>query len=142
MTTVDRGSRGQGLVEFALVLPLILLLLFAILDFGRAVYAYSTIGDAARTGSRVAIVDQNLNLIRTKAADQAVALGIAPTDVSVAYFASDLSGPCNPLELGCVVEVTVPYDFTAITPVISNIVGSIPLSSTTRFPVERIFVSP
>jgi len=142
VTTVDRGSRGQGLVEFALVLPLILLLLFAILDFGRAIYAYSTIGDAARTASRVAIVDQNLNLIQTKAADQAVALGIAPTDVSVAYLTSDLSGPCNPLELGCVAEVTVPYDFTAITPVISNIVGSIPLSSTTRFPVERIFVSP
>ena len=51
-------ERGQGLVEFALVFPVFILLLFGILDLGRAVYAYNTIGDAAREGARVAIVNQ------------------------------------------------------------------------------------
>ena len=53
-----RSQRGQGLVEFALVFPVFILLLFGILDLGRAVYAYNTIGDAAREGARVAIVNQ------------------------------------------------------------------------------------
>ena len=51
-------ARGQGLVEFALVFPVFILLLFGIFDLGRAVYAYNTIGDAAREGARVAIVNQ------------------------------------------------------------------------------------
>ena len=142
-TPNGRRERGQGLAEFALVLPLILLTIFAILDLGRAVYAYSTIGNAARTGSRVAIVDQNIGLIQTRASEQAVALGIAPADVIVTYLESDLSGPCSPsLRLGCVAEVTVPYDFTAVTPVISNIVGTLSMSSTTRFPIERVYSTP
>lgn len=136
-------SRGQGLTEFALVLPLILLLIFAILDLGRAVYAYSTIGNAARTGSRTAIVDQNQALVQIRSANQAVALGIAPADVVVVYEDPVTVGSaCSPVELGCVAVVTVPYTFTAVTPVISNIVGAIPMSSTTRMPVERLFVSP
>ena len=51
-------ERGQGLVEFALVFPVFILLLLGIFDLGRAVYAYNTIGDAAREGARVAIVNQ------------------------------------------------------------------------------------
>lgn len=134
---------GQGLVEFALVLPLILLLIFAILDLGRAVYAYSTIANAARAGSRTAIVDQNDSLIKARAADQAVALGIAPTDVIVAYQQADpLDGDCLPPELGCVAAVTVPYIYTAVTPIISTIVGDLSLSSTTRMPIERLYSSP
>ena len=53
---VDRWRRdGQALVEFALVVPVLILLLFGILDFGRAIYAYNTIADAARDGARVAV---------------------------------------------------------------------------------------
>jgi Flp pilus assembly protein TadG len=136
------SDRGQGLTEFAIVLPLILLSICAILDLGRAVYAYSTIGNAARAGSRVAIVDQNVSVVRSKAVEQAVALGISPSAVAVSYRTSDLAGPCSPVALGCVAEITVPYAFTAVTPIISTIVGPISLSSTTRFPVERIYASP
>jgi hypothetical protein len=86
---------------------------------------------------------QNLGLIQTRASEQAVALGIASADVVVAFQESDLTGPCSPsIKLGCVAEVTVPYDFTAITPVISNIIGPFTMSSTTRFPIERIYSTP
>jgi Flp pilus assembly protein TadG len=50
-------SRGQSLVEFALVLPVFMLLLFGLIDMGRYVYMNSTLSQAAREGARVAAVE-------------------------------------------------------------------------------------
>ena len=50
-------SRGQGLVEFALVIPIFLLLLFGLIDAGRLVYQSSVISQAAREGARLASVE-------------------------------------------------------------------------------------
>jgi Flp pilus assembly protein TadG len=49
-------DRGQNLVEFALLLPLLLLFILGIVEFGVAVFAYSTIANAAREGARVGVV--------------------------------------------------------------------------------------
>ena len=46
-----RKSRGQSLVEFALITPLLILILAVAADFGRAFTAYITIGSAAREGA-------------------------------------------------------------------------------------------
>ena len=54
-----RGSRGQALVEFSLVIPIFLLLLIALFDLGRGVFAYNTLTNAAREGARMAIVNQD-----------------------------------------------------------------------------------
>ena len=43
-----RLERGQALVEFALVIPIFLLMLVALFDLGRAVFAYNTLTNAAR----------------------------------------------------------------------------------------------
>jgi hypothetical protein len=51
--------RGQALVEFALVVPLLLLLTFALVDFARGIFIYSVISNAAREGARYAIVHGN-----------------------------------------------------------------------------------
>ena len=48
-----KRQRGQGLVEFALFVPLFLVLLFAMLDFGFALYTNLTIEYASREGARV-----------------------------------------------------------------------------------------
>ena len=61
------ASRGQGLVEFALVLPLVMFLIFGVLDFGRAVYTYNTVSQAARSAGRKALVDQNRTDVRNAA---------------------------------------------------------------------------
>ncbi len=53
----DAGSRGQALVEFALVLPLFLLIVFGTIDVGRFVYAHSTLSQAAREGARLGAVE-------------------------------------------------------------------------------------
>ena len=50
-------TRGQSLVEFALVLPVFLLLIFGIVDLGRFVYMNSTVSQAAREATRVASVE-------------------------------------------------------------------------------------
>lgn len=50
------SSRGQALVEFALVAPIFFLLLFSLIEFGRAVYYIQMLNNAAREGARYAIV--------------------------------------------------------------------------------------
>lgn len=141
-----RRSRpdGQSLVEFALVLPILLLIFMGILDFGRAVFAYNSLSNAAREGARVAIVDQTLDVDgvpkgATEAAGQAIGLGLDPSDpsdVQVSYLLPDLSGACTTRALGCVAEVTVNYEYTAITPIIGSFIGPIALSATTQLPIE------
>jgi Flp pilus assembly protein TadG len=51
-----RRSRGQSMVEFALVLPIFLLMLFGLIDMGRLVFASTTMSQAAREAARVASV--------------------------------------------------------------------------------------
>lgn len=50
------SRRGQTLVEFALILPVFIMLVVGILDFGRAVWATSALASAAREATRYAIV--------------------------------------------------------------------------------------
>ncbi len=46
------GSRGQSLVEFALILPMILVVMFMITEFGRALYQYNVLLQASRDADR------------------------------------------------------------------------------------------
>lgn len=141
--------RGQALVEFALILPILVLLLVGVLDFGRAIYAYNTVNNAARQGARLAIVDQTVTHIQERAASEATNLGIDPGDVMVDF--RDLSTPDDPgscdgavagddNNLGsivfCVAVVTVPYDYTAATPLIGNLVGTLTLEGESQFKVD------
>jgi hypothetical protein len=50
-----RGQRSQGLTEFAIIAPVLLILTFGIVDFGRAMYMYITLQQAANEGARVAV---------------------------------------------------------------------------------------
>ena len=52
-------QRSQALIEFALVSPVLLLLLFGIVDIGRAIFYYDTLNHAAREGARVAVRASN-----------------------------------------------------------------------------------
>lgn len=49
------GQRSQALTEFSLVSPVLLLLLFGIVDMGRGIFYYDTLNHAAREGARVAV---------------------------------------------------------------------------------------
>lgn len=54
-----RDERGQALVEFALVLPILLALIIGILDFGRALDYYNQVTQLAGQGARAAAVNRN-----------------------------------------------------------------------------------
>ena len=49
------SQRSQALIEFALVSPVLLLLLFGVIDLGRAIFYYDTLNHAAREGARAAV---------------------------------------------------------------------------------------
>lgn len=51
-----RGGRGQSLVEFAMVLPLLLILVFGIIDFSMGLRSYISLTNATREGARFAAV--------------------------------------------------------------------------------------
>jgi Flp pilus assembly protein TadG len=162
----DRGARGQALVEFALIIPVFILLLVGLFDLGRGVYAFNTISNASREAVRVGIVDQNCTNIINAATRHAVSLGIPASDVSVwiwdptaastgdfsAASATTHRGVCGStpgtsecpqsstaatIPTGCVVEVQVVYHYSAATPVIGKIVGTFDMSAKTREPTER-----
>jgi Flp pilus assembly protein TadG len=57
--TSRTSQRSQALIEFALISPVLLLLLFGIVDIGRAVFYYDTLNHAAREGARTAVRASN-----------------------------------------------------------------------------------
>lgn len=140
----NRGTpRGQTLVEFALIIPIFILLLMGVLDLGRAVYAYHTLNNAAREGARQATVDQYIVHIEERAAGHAVGLGASVDDVDVDFRAAGTPDAVNSCGsnvgkhdiVGCVAVVRVSHQFHAATPVIGTIVGVIEMAGESRFPV-------
>ena len=111
--------RGQTLVEFALVIPIFLLLAVVIFDLGRGVYYYSAVHNAAREGARYGVVHPDIAdypSIEAVAINYAIGLGLTAADVS--------AGPGTPENVGGVnnptIKVTVSYDFTPVTPFVDN----------------------
>jgi len=143
-----RKSTGQSLTEFALLLPVILLVLLGVFDFGRAIYAYSSIANAARMGGRTAIVNQTPSEIRARAVAQATGLGIDGTSTScppagasgvcVEFKNAALTANCSVPTgtLGCVAVITVKYTFDPLTPIIGRVLGPFAMSSTTKQAIE------
>ena len=139
--------RGQALVEFALVLPVIVLLIFGIVDVGRAVFTYNTLSEAARQASRTAIVNRSSGAAAGAAIDYAPTLGLTTSDVHVCYKISTSTQrdcnalgtqPCSTIVVGCLAIVDVSLPYTPLTPVISNILGTVNLSSTSIQPLEAV----
>ena len=154
-----RRSRGQSLVEFSLVFPIIVLLIVGFVEIGRAVFAYNTIANAARQAVRVATVNQLSAVtdcdetrpiedpyephwsIRGCAISAAGPLGINTSNVSVVYAPPpSTSLTCTPaLHVGCIASVTVTYNFSISTPFVNKLIGPFTMRQTSSMPVERVF---
>ena len=115
MTCNAPRDRGAAADEFALLLPLLLLLVFGIIDFGRALNAQITLTQAAREGARLASFGQPSATVASRT--QAAATGLNPVTVTVTT--------CTPNETGDA-KVKASYVFKFITPVaaISGMLGS------------------
>jgi Flp pilus assembly protein TadG len=132
------SSDGVALVEFALVVPVLILLLVGILDTGRAINAYVTISNASREGAHYAALNPTAapSAIRSSAvlphAQQLEAAGIS---VSVSYKSDVTSSACpvsapwtspapgSPAPTTFPVRVDVTYPWSAATFFIGQFFG-------------------
>ena len=141
-----RRQRGQGLTEFALVIPIFLLLVVALFDLGRAVFAYNTLTNAAREGARIAIVNQYTPSIVSRAKSQTQIVELDDPSVSVTFWQVGSDGKpdktkpqCNSLvAVGCLAVVKFEATYRPITPFISNILfgNGVTFTATSQLSVE------
>jgi Flp pilus assembly protein TadG len=86
MRRILRSQKGQDLVEFALILPILVLLLAGIVDLGRAFHSYIVIANASREGARYAShFPSDATAIKQAAVNEAALSGvtIALSDVTI-----------------------------------------------------------
>ena len=138
-TAMRRSARGQSMVEFALVLPLFLLLLFGLIDGGRLVYINNAVAEAAREGARWGSVQgrsQNAggrDSIRSYTVDRMNA--VPNPSVSVTCQRNGVTqSVCRTNDI---LVITVQSPVNIITPVLGAIFGSITVSSTSKVVVHQ-----
>ena len=122
---IDKSRRGQSLLEFALILPVLILVLVGVFDLGRALFALITINNAAREGARYGTLhtEETVDMVKAAAVQEAQGSGINITapDVTV-VCPEDVGGPAWPCDRGNAVRVWVSYTFN---PILGIIIPSI-----------------
>ena len=122
-----RSESGASAVEFALLLPVLMLILFGTIEFGMALYQQAILTNASREGARLAIV-QSVPPITTTAVDAKIdtyllSAGIAPG--SVTHIISPIVGVTG---TPVTVTLTRPYTFVSL-PGLTGL-GGVPTSIT------------
>lgn len=124
----NRKQRGQSLVEFAMVAPLFLLMVFGMVDFGIGFYSWITVTNAAREGARLGAVQGTQGEIVARVNASADQLDTTKMTVTVVN-AQGLPGEA--------VAVDVDYDFQLMTPLAGLMgVANINISSTSTMRLE------
>lgn len=102
------SDRGAAAVEFALVVPLLLTLVFGIVEFGRIYNIQTSITAAAREGARVMALQNDSTAATAAAQTSAQPYVITGSEVSV--------GTCpDPNTTNAIVKVTVTYPVNLLT---------------------------
>jgi hypothetical protein len=132
-------SRGQALAEFALVLPIFLLILFGIIDGGRLVFTNNHLAEAAREGSRWGSVQERSTTPagRDEIVDETLARinGVPSPEVVVSCERNEAAVPnCR---TGDILIVRVTADFQLVTPFLSNLLGQPELSAQSKVMVNQ-----
>jgi Flp pilus assembly protein TadG len=122
------SEQGQSLTEFALCLPILALLLFAVIQFGIAFNNYVTLTDATRAGARKAAVGRQLS---NPAGACVTAIRTASTDLTQSNLSPSCTSTWQP---GADVTVTATYPYRIS--LLGMVVKSGRLSSTTTERVE------
>ncbi|MCX7923419.1 MAG: pilus assembly protein [Clostridia bacterium] len=124
------GKKGQAVVETALILPIIVLILMGIIDFGLLFNNYIVITNASREGARSAAIGKTDSNIVSSVINATTTLEQSQIRVTI-YPAESVR------KKGDEVTVTVQYDNSLLTPVISAIVPNpVRLTSRTVMRVE------
>lgn len=110
-----RAERGTALIEFTLILPLLLVMTVAAVDFGRAFFVKNVVAQAAREGVRLRAVSSSADsaLVTARVNQVAGAANVPVTSVSI-------TGP----DASRQVTVTVTAEFNWIFPGVFNLFGA------------------
>ena len=124
LQSVARNRHGQALVEFALVLPLVLVLVISVFEFARAWNIHQVITDAAREGARIAVVgsanDKDAATIQGEieaSVENALALAAVDPDDATITYNNLAAGRGEPATVG----IAVPYSFLFLGPLMDLI---------------------
>ena len=146
----NAGHRGQALVEFAMVLPLLVLLLVMAIDFGRVFFGWVSIQNAARVGASYAAshadawspplgdlnkaTQRDIYVSNIENDLQAINCAFAGVD-DPTFDDANGNGTIDPGEFA---RVDLECSFGLITPLASNVMGgSVNLGSFAEFPVHH-----
>ena len=125
---IRSGEKGQSLAEFVMVLPIFLILVFSIIDFGMGFHAWLTVTNSAREGARLGAVrapaggacDNNPSTQATnidcRVRETADSLKQAKLGVGITCLKPDGTTETCPGTPGNAVRVKVDYDYDLITP--------------------------
>ncbi len=113
----ESSERGAAAVEFAILLPLLLMLVLGTIEFGRAYNAQITLTNAARDGVRVMAIANDPAGAKTAATN-------AAESVSTTIPTSDITLSTNTCSTGTQVTLTINYTLSTIT----GIAGPFPMT--------------
>jgi hypothetical protein len=122
---------GQGIVEFAVIFPVFIMLVFVMIDGGVLMGRYNQVNHAAQEGARLgasgATKDQILQYTRAQSASllddpnvEDSCLATVDERICVEWY----DGPNTAGEVGSYVRVTVHYDYGFVTPINNPIFNS------------------
>jgi hypothetical protein len=144
---LNRRERGQALAEFALLAPLLVVLVFGIVDVARAYNAWVTVQGAAREGARYGVTGRSdcdmaspsrLACIQDTAREHTRPLSTNDADVAVTvrswgypeYGGSAAEG--DPGDQCDQLEVEVSFEFEPATPIISTFANGVTMTARER----------
>ena len=111
-----RAEAGTSIIEATIVLPLIILLVFATAEFGISFTRWNSLTNAVREGARTGVVFRSpcdagpvATLIETTVANFANSSGIDPANIT-----TTVTGACGGTGTQLIVSATVPYNYIAL----------------------------
>lgn len=126
-----RRKAGTSVVEMALVLPLLLMLMFAIGEFGIMFTQYQTLINATREGARTGVLFRgatcNAGTVKTQIST-AVSTYMTGSGVPTGSITTNSTGECAGAGTQLVVTAAVPYTFAAL-PGLAGLQSSMTLSA-------------
>jgi Flp pilus assembly protein TadG len=139
-----RGERGSELVELAVVLPLLLILIAGVVDFGFLLQSFSVVTNATREGARIGVLPgYNTTDIQGRVASYVAAAGLAGTPITTVTAVSITPGGGGAPFPAVRVSVAYTYQFLFIGPMVTLIGASFAASKTfTTVAVMRTEVAP
>jgi Flp pilus assembly protein TadG len=125
---ITSNSRGNAVVEFALVLPILLLVLFGITEFGRAIMTKNILFTAAREGARLAAVSpfSDSLSVQGRVIDILSAANVDAKEITISYDPATRS-----------IQVAVTNDFEVLSAgILGSFVGVFELRGVTSMRYE------